>query len=531
MTQADADRLAQQATFGPSEAMVAAIQSQGAAAWLHAQMSLTGAQYTSGGDSSIDINRYGIPFCKRPPHDTDPTCYTRYSSSVPLMQDFFRNATTLDDQLHQRVALALQHVFVISDLSIEGTYGMRDYFNMLLGAALGNYRDVLRRVAMSPVMGRYLDNVNNDRIAPNENFAREQLQLFSLGPCLLDDEGSLLGGTCTPVYDNDRVREYAFALTGWTFPVGGISSVPCLPVGSNCKFLQGDMVVMSSFHDTRAHSLLSGVQVPANSTAPQALELVLDSIMAHPNIGPFVARRMIQNFVSSNPSPAYVGRVAAAFNAGAFSSDGVAFGTGTKGDMQATIAAVLLDDEARSPAVVRSQGFLREPILFFTGVLRSLNGKTDGSQMGQWGTMLAEDVFRPPSVFDFYPPDYPVAGTDLVGPQFGIHNTNGALNRLNYLNYLLIEGGTPANPKHADSLGTLIDDTAFLSSAGDAGALVDRLSLLAFGHALPAATRTPVVDAVSYWDEATAPDGAWQHKRVDTAAYLVFGSPDYQVQR
>ena len=207
------------------------------------------------------------------------------------------------------------------------------------------------------------------------------------------------------------------------------------------------------------------------------------------------------------------------------------FGTGTKGDIQATIAALLLDAEARSQGIDRSQGFLREPILFFTGVLRGLNGKSDGTEMGKWGIMLDEDVFRPPSVFDFYPPDYPVAGTSLVGPQFGIHNTNGALNRLNFLNYLLYEGGSPPNPKHPDSLGTLIDDTAFLSSAGDAGALVDRLCLLAFGHPLPAATRTPVIDAVSYWDETTAPDGAWQHKRVDTAAYLVFGAPDYQVQR
>jgi hypothetical protein len=199
--------------------------------------------------------------------------------------------------------------------------------------------------------------------------------------------------------------------------------------------------------------------------------------------------------------------------------------------MQATIAAVLLDDEARSPDVVRSQGFLREPILFFTGVLKSLNGKSDGSLMGQGGSMLAEEVFRPPSVFDFYPPDYPVAGTNLVGPQFGIHNTNGALNRLNFLNYLVMEGGTPPNPKHPNSLGTQIDDTAFLSSANDAGALVDRLCLLAFGHTLPSVTRALVVDAVSYWDETTAPNGAWQHKRVSAAAYLVFGSADYQVQR
>jgi uncharacterized protein (DUF1800 family) len=529
---ADANRLAQQATFGPDEAMVAAIQASGPAAWIQAQMALSGAQYTSGGDDEIDTDhRHGQPFCHTPPHD-DPNCYVEYRTSLPLMEDFYRNATTLDDQLHQRAALALQHIFVISSVTIQRTYGMRNYFNALMDNALGNYRDVLRSVALSPVMGDYLNNANNDKAAPNENFAREQLQLFSLGPCLLELDGTLTGGTCQPVYDNDMVRAYAFAMTGWTYPKGGNDHRNCLPVGTNCQYYNGNMVAVAARHDTGAHTLLSNVTVPAGSKAPQALELVLDSIMAHPNIGPFVAQRMIQDFVTSNPSPKYVARVATAFDTGLFASGGASFGSGAKGDLRAVIAAVLLDAEAHANTFSsRSQGFLRDPILFFTGTLRGLNGKSDGREMGAWGTRLHEDVFRPPSVFDFYSPDYPVAGTNLVGPQFGIHNANGALDRLNFLDFLLYQGGAKAIKKDPHSLGTQIDDTAFLSSAGDAGVLVDRLSLLAFGHTLPAITRQPVIDAVTYWDTTTAPGDAWQHKRVSTAAYLVYGSPDYQVQR
>ena len=187
ITLADANRFAQQATFGPNEALVATIEAMGPAAWLKSQMAITfsGSHYTSGGDDEIDTaHRHGDAFCHTPPHDT-PDCYVQYRTSVPLMEDFYRNATTRDDQVHQRAALALQHIFVISAVVIQRTYGMRNYFNALMENALGNYRNVLRAVALSPVMGDYLNNVNNDRTAPNENFAREQLQLFSLGTCLL----------------------------------------------------------------------------------------------------------------------------------------------------------------------------------------------------------------------------------------------------------------------------------------------------------------------------------------------------------
>jgi len=529
---ADANRLAQQATFGPNEAMVADIQARGAAAWLKAQMELKTSRYTSGGDDSIDRHRDTKgAFCDTPPHDQEPDCWVRYRTPEPLREDFFRNATTQDDQVHQRAALALQHIFVISSVTILRTYGLRNYFNGLMDNALGNYRDVLRTVAMSPVMGDYLNNVNNDKAAPNENFAREQLQLFSLGPCKLEMDGTLTGGSCQPVYDNDMVREYAYAMTGWTFPPGGGDYRTCRLPGSNCQFYTGDMVVVPSFHDTNARTLLSGVTVPAGSTAPQALELVLDSIMAHPNIGPFVAYRMIQHFVTSNPSKEYVTRVATAFDKGRYSSDGVPFGNGTKGNLRAVIAAVLLDPEARSSAYASStKGFLRDPIMFFTGTLRGLNGKSDGRNMGDWGEILHEDIFSPPSVFDFYLPSYPVAGTDLVGPQFGIHNANSALDRLNFLNFLLFDGGAKAIKKDPNSLGTQIDDTAFLSSADDPDALVDRLSLVAFGHVLPTVSRQPVIDAVGYWNEANAKN-EWRHKRVFTAAYLVYGSPNYEVQR
>ena len=183
------------------------------------------------------------------------------------------------------------------------------------------------------------------------------------------------------------------------------------------------MLFRSSFHDSTARNLLAGVTVAAGTTAPAALEKVLDSLMAHPNIAPFVSKQLIQHLVGSNPSPAYVARVASAFTAGKYCN----FGTSQKGDLAATVAALLLDAEARGDTVTRSAGKLREPAHMFAGVLRALNGKTDGDALAWWwGDNLRQHVFRPPSVFNFYSPDQPVPGTTLVGPAFGILDSNTA---------------------------------------------------------------------------------------------------------
>jgi hypothetical protein len=509
---------------------VADIKAQGAPAWVAAQMALSTSRYTRGNGDAIHKNTSATFFCDLPQY-AGPLCWQDWFSSEPLAWDFYRNAIGQPDQLRQRVAFALQQIVVISGTSLEGTYGMRNYHNTLLDNAFGNYRQVLKKVVLSPVMGDYLNNANNDKAAPNENFARELLQLFSIGTCQLNADGTLKGGACTATYGNDTVRSYAYALTGWTYPPGGSTSYGCYPVGANCRYYGGDMVPVAAYHDTAERPLLSGIKVNAGSTAAAALETVLDSLMAHPNTAPFVAKQMIQHLVSSNPSPAYVQRVSQAFTAGRFTAGGGTFGSGANGDLAATVAAVLLDSEARSESRAATAGQLRPPALMFTGVLRALNGYTDGEALTWWwGGALSQHVFRPPSVFSYYPPDYPVAGTALVGPAFGIHNANGALERLNFLTFLLDWDGAAPTSNVPGASGTKLNLNAFLADAPDAAKLVDRLSNLAVGKPLPAGPRAEVLKAVSWWTSSTDATN-WQRNRVRTAAYLVFASPQYQVQR
>ncbi len=522
----NAARLAMQASFGNTEALTAEIKTKGAAGWITSQMQLASSRYTSGGNATVHQNTSATSYCDLPA-SAGPNCWRDNFSSIPLVWDFYRNATTRQDQLRQRVAFALQQIVVVSGTDVDGTYGLRNYQNTLLDNAFGNYRQVLKKVALSPVMGDYLNNVNNDKTAPNENFARELLQLFSVGTCLLNADGSLRGGACAPTYDNDTVRAYAFALTGWTYPAGGATAWSCWPRGTNCRFHNGDMVAVEARHDTAARQLLSGTSLRAGLTAPAALEVVLDSLMAHPNTAPFIGKQLIQHLVSSNPSPAYVSRVSAAFTAGKYST----FGTGQRGDLAATVAAVLLDPEARSTTVAANGGKLRDPVLMFTSVLRGLNGQSDGDALSWWwGEELREHVFRPPTVFGFYSPDYPVPGTTLVGPSFGIHNTGSALQRLNFLTYLLEWGGSTPVTSVPNATGTKIDLSRFTADAADAGKLVDRLSLIATGQPLPTATRTEIVKAVSWWT-TTTDKANWQANRVKTAAYLVFATPNFQVER
>jgi uncharacterized protein (DUF1800 family) len=530
VTQFDAVSLAHQASFGPTEALVADIKAQGTATWLSNQMGMSNTRYTSGNGDAIHKSTVGTFFCDQAAY-AGPNCWRDWFSSQPLVWDFYRSALTQPDQLRQRAALALQQIVVISGTSLEGTYGLRNYHNMLLDNAFGNYRQVLKKVVLSPVMGDFLNNANNDKAAPNENFARELLQLFSIGTCQLNADGSLKGGVCTATYSNDVVRNYAYALTGWTYPAGGATSYGCYPAGANCRFYGGDMVPAAAYHDTAERPLLSGLKVAASGNAAGALETVLDSLMAHPNTAPFIAKQMIQHLVTSNPSPAYVQRVAGAFTSGRFTSGAKTFGAGANGDLAATVAAVLLDADARSATRTANAGQLRPPVLMFTGVLRALNGKTDGETLAWWwGQTLSQHMFRPPSVFSFYPSDYPVAGTPLVGPAFGIHNVNGALERLNFLTYLLDWDGSAADANVPSAIGTKADLSAFITDAADATKLVDRLSNLALGQALPATPRAEVIKAVSWWTSST--DSAnWQRNRVRAAAYLVFASPNYQVQR
>ena len=289
------------------------------------------------------------------------------------------------------------------------------------------------------------------------------------------------------------------------------------------------MVGKSALQDDQPRRLLSGIGAPAARTPAQALDRVLDSLLAHPNLAPFIGRQLIQHLVKSNPSPAYIKRVADVFVAGRFTRGSRSFGSGLRGDLAATVAAILLDTEARNSAPPLVSEKLREPVLMMTGVLRALNGRSDGEALGWWwGEELRQQVFRAPSVFNFYPPNFPVAGTRLVGPAFGIYNANTAFARLNFINQLLNWGGMDPDTSVPGATGSSVDLTAFKADAGDAAKLVGRLQALATGGRASAATRAQILAAVNAWP-TDDPSLDWRTERVRTAAYLVFAAPAYQV--
>lgn len=533
MSQEEAVRLAHQATFGPNEALVAEIKATTRARWVQAQMNLPASRYTAGGDTPVHTPKGG-DYCGQMPQKASPTCWRDNYGVDPLMWDFYRNASFQPDQLRQRVAFALQQLIVVNTTQSNGTYGYKRHYNQQIDLAFGNYRDVLRQMTLSPIMGKFLDNVNNNKDSPNENYAREFLQLFTLGPCQLNPDGSLLGDACKPTYDNNTVREYAYALTGWTYPVGGLQGYQCGGSSPNCEAYGGDMTPFEPYHDTSRRQLLSSVAVPAGSKAPAALESVLNSVMNHPNMAPFMAKRLIEKLVMSNPSKTYVRRVADAFTSGTYSADGISFGAGKRGDLAATVAAVLLDRQARqaAPNGMRA-GHLREPVLLMVGALRALNGGTDSTSLHWiWDTPLQQMVFMAPSVFNFYPPEFPVAGTKLSGPEFGVHSTNAALVRLNYLNNIFLgSNGVPVKDGSIPgATGTYVRKGDFFNSAANPAALVDRMANMMLGQPLAEPARGKVIDAINAYTADNTP-AEWREWRVGTAAYLVMASPDYQVQR
>lgn len=499
-------RLANQATFGASESIVDEIIAKAPSitaareAWIVEQLTLPDSDKSVYGrqeqfqvhSAAGDTGNYcfgtgggaGTPNCER-----------LYYSSNPVRQDFFMQAVAGKDQLCMRVAHLLSQIFVISNTDFNGldrefgTYGLARFQQMLRDKAFGNYRDILKSVTLSPQMGQYLNLVNNSKDSPNENFARELLQLFSLGTSMLNVDGTPIAGA-PPPYDNSVVREYAYALTGWTYPVGG-NQIPGVytPPTANPMFFAGNMIPWVDKHDQNQRRLLSNVIVPAGSTAESALELVLDSVMNHQNVGPFVCLRLIRNLVTSNPSSGYVTRVVNAFNSGKFTTPkGVVIGTGSKGDMAATVAAVLLDTEATSTASANSPTFgrLREPILFMTGLVRALNGATDGEYFGRnfIGSQMEQAVFNSPTVFNYYFLDgifnnsnTAAAVGAYAGPEFTITSTNASASRINFIYDMFFSWNSNlASFGFPGSIGTQVYPEQL--SVDDDDELIDRLDIL-----------------------------------------------------
>jgi uncharacterized protein (DUF1800 family) len=503
---AQASRFLQQATLGATDADIAAVRSMGYAAWLEHQF----AQPLSASNWDWLVSK-GI--------DTNPNAR---NVAMGIDSQIWQRLITAPDSLRQRMALALSEIFVVGFDGITGPFKqfkMAAYWDLLASHAFGNFRSLLEAVTLSPAMGNYLNTAGNQKEdpatgrQPDENYAREVMQLFTIGLVELNTDGSVkldAQGQAIETYSQDTVTQLARVFTGWNYDSRRGDTSP--------EVTRRPLVLTPGLHSTQAASFL-GATVPAGTEGKAALNIALDTLAAHPNVGPFIGRQLIQRLVSSNPSPAYVGRVAAAFNDN---------GQGQRGDLKATLRAILLDEEARrdpTPSDTRG-GKLREPILRLLQwarafKARSLSGDWNLGNLSDPSTRLGQSPQRSPSVFNFFRPGFLPAGTaiaaaDLVAPEFQLANETSVAGYLNFMQ-TVTEGGHPdLRP----------DYSAELALAGNAMALVDRIEMLLCSAPLSAEARSTIIGAVNSIPAAT---GA--ANRVATAVLLVMASPDYLVQR
>ena len=521
VTEEDAIRLLEQSTFGPTEALIAQVMSVGAEKFVDAQLALPPTKYTAFDpwsatrpDTCIDDRTLPLT----------PTSYCARDNYTlfQLQREFFRNAVAAPDQLRQRVAFALSQILVTSGTDINQAYAMQRYQQILVDLAFDNFRNVLVQVTLSPAMGNYLDMVNNQKpnpntgVEPNENYAREVLQLFSIGTMELKSDGTpLLDALGKPIatYEQDEIEGFAHVFTGWTYPTAP-GAAP--RAGLNPRYYDGAMEQRSQYHDFNAKTLLDGATAPANLTMSADLANAIDNIFMHPNVGPFISKQLIQKLVTSNPSPAYVKRVTAVFNGK---------GRVDRGDLQAVVRAILLDSEARGGAKTDpAYGRLREPAQFAVALARALNATTDGVLLRAQSSAMGQLVFNAPSVFNFYPPDYGVPKTDVLGPEFALLNSASAFARINYVNSLVFATINP-DPTVYGATGTQVDWSGLTALASDPHALVDKLDRILLHGTLSQDAHDAIVTAV---DAVSATDAL---ARAKTAFYLVATSSQYQVER
>jgi uncharacterized protein (DUF1800 family) len=489
VSSAAAVRFLEQASFGPDMENLNQVQETGFDAYFQNQFAATVTPYPN-------------------PRPND--------SIGNVQQSFYLNAIAGGDQLRLRTAMALNELWVVGADTISDPVGYTNYMRTLDNDALTNYLNVMNDVTLTPAMGNFLNMVNNNAPAPgqhaNENYAREIMQLFTLGLNQLNPDGTpVLDATGNPVptYTQNDVMDLGRAFTGWTFPTApGIAQQ-----NNNPPYYGGPMIPIESEHDTGAKTIL-GQSIPAGQSAEQDLSAALNIIFNHPNVPPFVATQLIEKLVTSNPSPAYVQRVAQAFSTGTFNS----YGSGKRGDMQATIAAIVLDPEARRGDVaanaVATDGKLREPVVMIASLCRAFHAKTDGAGLSYEGNQMSENIFYAPTVFNFFPPVNPIPQTTLNGPEFGIFNTNTSLARDNVVNDA-VYGAMGSN--------TQLDFSPVVN-AGTPDLMLSWLDTLFLHSTTPDQMKAIITTALSAYDPSDTQGQA------QAAIYLYLSSSMYQVQ-
>jgi uncharacterized protein (DUF1800 family) len=482
-------RLLRQATWGPRPSDVESLEASGPGGFLDGQFAAPPSAFP---DALFD----------------QPTEAT---------QEYFMGlALTGPDQLRQRVAWALHKIWVVSAVEVDRADAIVSYYRLMMNGAFGNYRDLMRAVTLNPAMGRYLNMLNNRSqlttgVPPNENFARELMQLFTIGIPTLRQNGTPVlneAGAPVPAYAEADVKELARVFTGWTFGDGTTATSPRRLAEENFRV---PMEAVERYHDATAKTLL-GVQFPAGQSASQDLDLALDTLFNHPNVGPFVSRQLIVQLVTSNPSPAYVAAVAGVFGDN---------GAGVRGDLAAVVRAMLTHPEAAIST--DSSGKLTEPVLFVVSQLRGLNASvTDHPFMSDKAEEMGQKVFYPPSVFSYFSPGYRVRGTlgangvPLGGPEFQILTSVTALVRVNFVGSLLAGW-------FGDSVS--VDYTPFTQLASNPPALVDYANALFMGGRMSLEQRAEIISAVRVSPPSRMAE------RVRTALYLTLVAAQGQVDR
>ena len=548
---ADTVRFLEQASWGPTSAEVARVKAIGFRAYLNEQFSLPPTNLAKGSnypDLIFPVDQQDSE-CPISPVIFDPSynqavCIRDKFTMYPLQRTFFSGALYGNDQLRQRVAFALHQILVVSGSSeVNRPSWMTPYLQALDRNAFGNYQTLLSEITLTPAMGEYLDMRLSTRTSPNENFAREVLQLFSVGTDLLNPDGTPqrdAQGNTIPTYTQADVNEFTRVFTGWNF---------ALPfVGATTNFRDPMVPRGGTNHDVGAKTLLNGFTIAAcsssNTTCAQSdMIAVMNHLANHPNVGPFIGKQLIQHLVTSNPSPTYVERVAKVFNndcSGLYPQGCL----NVRGHLKLVVQAILLDPEARGDLKTDpNYGKLREPAQYINGFLRAFNVKSFdktttsdgilGTRGGDFTGAIDQPIFQPPTVFSYYQPHYEVPGTKILGPAFGILSTTTTLRRANNINTLIYTGVTANTTPTAASpdrpRGTSIDIANLEALAGNPADVVNALDALLLHGTMNSQMRSSIITAMNAVNDANVTTR--NQKRARIAVYLVATSSQYDVQR
>ncbi len=529
-TPPEASRFLTQATFGATQAAIDEVVAMGYQAWITSQMNKPASSHHAGIMADFAANNAGG-------QDLDSaTNLNRRPGRAHRLSTWWKIAVQGDDQLRQRVAFALSEIFVISDengIVNNAQEGAAYYYDILARNAFGSFRQLLQDVTLSPMMGTYLTYLRNRKatgsVLPDENYAREVMQLFTIGLVQLNPDGTLrlnVQGLPIPTYEQLTISETAKVFTGWGL-AQSYSNNPSIgggggrrPDNSRPDWIE-PMRLFPAFHEDGPKTIVGGQVLPAGQGGLKDLNDTLDALFNHPNVGPFLSRQLIQRLVTSNPSPAYIYRVAQAF------ADN---GAGVRGDLGAVVRAILTDYEARSPeaAGIATFGKLKEPLLRTTALFRALGGTTNTGryQITNSNAQVSQQALSSPTVFNFFEPNYvhpgPLAAAGLYAPEFMILTGTTAITTANYL-YGYLYANRPASLTNSTTV--YMDLTNLLPLAATPAALVEKLDLWLTGAASGEATRTRIVSALTDMPASTS-----STEKVRSAAYLLIATPEGAIQ-